>query len=109
MSHFAKLDNNTVIEVIVADTAFINSGAVGDTSLWVQTSYSNNFRGKYAGIGDTWDNVNEMFISPQPYPSWSLDSTYTWQPPVAMPDKTENVLLSWDEDTVSWIEQVATP
>jgi hypothetical protein len=103
MSHFAKLDNNIVTEVIVADTDFINSGAVGDPSLWIQTSYNNNFSSKYAGIGDTWDSVNEVFISPQPYPSWSLDSNYTWQPPVAMPDETDEVLFSWDEPTVSWV------
>ena len=104
MSHFAKIDNSIVTEVIVADTAFINSGAVGDPSLWVRTSYNNNFRGKFAGVGDTWDSVNEMFISPQPYPSWSLDSNYTWQPPVAIPDFVEGVLVNWDEPTTSWVE-----
>ena len=108
MSHFAKIDNSIVAEVIVADTAFINSGAVGNPSLWVRTSYNNNFRGKYAGVGDTWDSVNEMFISPQPFPSWSLDSTYTWQPPVAMPYETDGVLLSWDEPTTSWVEENIT-
>ena len=40
MSHFAKLNNNVVTEVIVAEQDFINSGAVGDSFLWVQTSYS---------------------------------------------------------------------
>tara|TARA_B110000908_G_scaffold23094_1_gene26261 strand:- start:142 stop:468 length:327 start_codon:yes stop_codon:yes gene_type:complete len=108
MSHFAKIDNSIVAEVIVADTAFINSGAVGNPSLWVRTSYNNNFRGKYAGVGDTWDSVNEMFISPQPFPSWSLSSDYTWQPPVAMPDETDGVLLSWDEGTTSWVVENIT-
>ena len=108
MSHFAKLDNSIVTEIIVADTDFINASAVGDPPLWVETPFNNNFRGKFAGVGDTWDSVNEMFISPQPYPSWSLDSTYTWQPPVAMPDETDGVLLSWDEGTTSWVEETLT-
>jgi hypothetical protein len=104
MSHFAKLDNNIVTEVIVADTDFINSGAVGNAALWVQTSYNSSFSGKFAGIGDIWDSVNEVFISPQPYPSWSLDSNYTWQPPVAMPNFIDGVIFSWDEGNTSWIE-----
>jgi len=102
MSHFAKIDNNIVTEVIVADTAFINSGAVGDSSLWVETSFNNDFRGKFTGVGDTWDNVNEVFISPQPYPSWSLGSDYIWQPPVDAPDETDGIVSTWDEDTLSW-------
>ena len=105
MAHFAKIDsNNIVTEVIVAEKNFINSGIVGDEFLWVQTSYNNNFRGKYATIGDTWDKVNEVFISPQPFPSWALDDTFNWQAPVAMPtDGTPGNLYSWDEDTTSWI------
>ena len=66
MSHFAKIDgNNIVTEVIVAEQDFINSGKVGDSFLWVQASYNNNFRGKFAGIGDTYDKVNDVFLSPQ--------------------------------------------
>ena len=66
MSHFAKIDsNNVVTEVIVAEQDFINSGKVGDSFLWYQTSYNNNFRGKYAGIGYTYDKVNDVFLSPQ--------------------------------------------
>jgi hypothetical protein len=103
MAHFAKLDNNNIVEnVIVAEQDFINSGAVGDSFLWVQTSYNGNFRGKYASIGDTWDKVNEVFISPQPFPSWTLDTDFTWQPPTLYP--TDDLMYSWDEDTTSWVE-----
>jgi hypothetical protein len=67
MSHFAKIDkDNITTEVIVAEQDFINSGKVGDSFLWKQTSYNNNFRGKFAGIGDTYDKVNDVFLSPQP-------------------------------------------
>ena len=106
MSHFAKLDsNNIVIEGIVAEKDFINSGLVGDEFLWVQTSYNGNFRGKYASIGDTWDKVNEVFISPQPYPSWILnEDTCQWDSPVPYP--TDGLMYEWDEDTTSWVETV---
>ena len=105
MSHFAKLDsNNIVIEGIVAEKDFINSGLVGDEFLWIQTSYNGNFRGHFAAIGDTWDKVNEVFISPQPYPSWTLDTDFTWNAPVAYP--TDGLMYSWDEDTTSWVETV---
>ena len=106
MSHFAKLDSNNIVEnVIVAEQDFINSGAVGDAFLWIQTSYNGNFRGHFAAVGDTWDKVNEVFISPQPYPSWVLNETSCiYEAPVPYP--TDDLMYSWDEDTTSWVETV---
>ena len=104
MSHFAKIDNNnTVTEVIVAEQDFINSGAVGDSFLWVQTSYNNNFRKQFAGIDHTYDKVNEVFVSPKPFPSWVLDASHDWQAPVTRPDDGKN--YTWDEATTNWKEQ----
>jgi len=104
MSHFAKIDNNNIVtEVIVAEQNFINSGAVGDSFLWVQTSYNNNFRKKYAGVGDTYDSALDAFIPPQPYPSWTLnEDTCQWESPVAYPD--DDKMYDWDEETQSWDE-----
>ncbi|MBF84224.1 MAG: hypothetical protein CL489_07055 [Acidobacteria bacterium] len=102
MSHFAKLNNNIVTEVIVAEQDFINSGAVGDSFLWVQTSYNNNFRKQYAGIGYTYDKVNDVFILPQPFASWTLDASFDWQPPTAKPD--DDKMYAWNEDTQAWNE-----
>jgi len=102
MSHFAKVENGIVTEVIVSEKDFINSGVMGDEFLWVQTSYNGNFRGKYAATGDTWDKVNEVFISPQPYPSWSLNDSFNWEAPVARPD--DDKMYAWDEETTSWDE-----
>jgi len=104
MSHFAKIDsNNIVTDVIVAEQDFINSGAVGDSFLWVQTSYNNNFRKKYAGVGDTYDSALDAFIPPQPYPSWTLnEDTCQWEAPVARPDDGKS--YDWDEETTSWVE-----
>ena len=103
MSHFAKIDkDNIVTQVIVAEQDFINSGLVGDSFLWVQTSYNNNFRKQAAGKGYTYDKANDIFISPKPYPSWTLDASFDWQPPTAMPDDGKD--YSWNEDTTSWDE-----
>ena len=73
MSHFAEIDNDgLVLRVIVAEQDFINSGAVGDSFRWIQTSYNNNFRKNFAGKGSTYDKTKDAFIDPQPYPSWTI-------------------------------------
>ena len=109
MSHWAEIDNdNKVIRVLVGD----NNDPNGDEGYqwlvdnlggnWIQTSYNHNFRKQYAGIGFTYDAVNDVFIAPQPYPSWSLDNNFDWQPPTPRP---EEGLWRWDEDSLSWLEQ----
>jgi hypothetical protein len=105
MAHFAKIDsNNIVTQVIVAEQDFINSGVVGDSFLWVQTSYNNNFRKNFAGIGSTYDKTRDAFIPPKPYPSWTLvEDTCQWKAPSAMPD--DGKVYEWDEDTTSWKEK----
>ncbi len=101
MSHFAKLNNSVVTEVIVAEQDFINSGAVGDSFLWVQTSYSGSFRKNYAGVGFIYDAGRDAFIAPSPYPSWVLvEDTCQWEAPTAMPD--DGKAYEWDEDTTAW-------
>lgn len=81
-----------------------------DQDLCKRTSYNtyanehNNggvaFRGNYASIGFTYDEINDVFYAPQPYPSWTLDNNWLWQPPTPYPDN-ENLYL-WNEDTLSW-------
>ena len=103
MSHFAEIDGNGLVQrVIVAEQDFIDSGAVGDTANWIQTSYSNNIRKQFAGIGYTYDKVKDIFIALQPYASWALDGNNDWQAPVAMPD--DDKMYYWDEDTTNWVE-----
>ena len=105
MSHFAKLNNNVVTEVIVSEKDFINSGKVGDEFLWVQTSYSDSFRKNYASVGYTYDKVRDAFIAPKNYPSWVLvEDTCQWKAPTAMPDDGKR--YEWDEDTTAWVEIV---
>ena len=104
MSHFAEINSEGVVQrVIVAEQDFINSGSVGDSFNWVQTSYNNNFRKNYAGTGYSYDKVRDAFIPPKPYASWTLvEATCLWQPPTAMPDDDKR--YSWDEDTTAWVE-----
>ena len=104
MSHFAKINSDNIVEsVIVAEQDFIDSGAVGLASEWVQTSYSGSIRKNYAGVGDTYDATRDAFIPPQPYPSWTLnDTTCLWSAPTAMPD--DGKMYTWNEDTTNWVE-----
>ena len=110
MSHFAKVENGLVTQVIVAEQDFID--ALSDASSWVQTSYNTHgnqhpenrpLRGNYAGIGFTYDAQNDVFYAPQPFPSWTLNqTTWLWEAPVPMP--TDEKLYKWDEPTTSWVE-----
>tara|TARA_R110000744_G_scaffold13286_1_gene38774 strand:+ start:200 stop:520 length:321 start_codon:yes stop_codon:yes gene_type:complete len=106
MSHFAKINSSNIVEtVIVAEQDFINSGAVGDSFLWVQTSYNNNFRKNYAGIGYTYDKTRDAFIAPKPHPSWTLvEDTCQWTAPTAYPD--DGKVYEWNEETTNWTEVV---
>ena len=133
MAHFAQLDSdNIVTQVIVVnnedclDADGNESEAVGiafcqdllgaDTN-WVQTSYNDNIRFRYAGIGYKYDSTNDVFYRQSPFPSWVLDtSAWEWKPPVALPDDvvsnvdnpTERVRYDWDEDTTSWTNRTVT-
>ena len=104
MSHFAEINSEGVVQrVIVAEQDFINSGSVGDSFNWVQTSYNNNFRKNYAGTGYSYDKVRDAFIPPKPYASWTLvEATCIWEAPTAHPD--DGKMYNWDEDTTAWIE-----
>jgi len=104
MSHFAEINSDSIVQrVIVAEQDFINSGVVGDSFNWVQTSYNGNFRKNYAGTGYTYDKTRDAFIAPQPYASWTLvEATCQWEAPTAYP--TDGKLYEWDEDTTAWVE-----
>jgi hypothetical protein len=119
MSHFAKVEDGTITQVIVAEQDVIDTGMFG--SGWIQTSYntrggvhynqnnepsddqSRSLRKNYAGIGYTYDAGRDAFIPPQPYASWVLDDfTCLWTAPIAMP--TDDKQYNWDEATQSWVE-----
>ena len=110
MAHYAFLDeNNIVTEVITGiDETELIEGL--DTETWYanfrgqtckRTSYNHKIRKQYAGIGHTYDVNADVFISPQPYPSWTLDDNYDWQAPITKP--TEG-FWKWDESNLTWVE-----
>ena len=110
MSHFAKIENGIVTQVIVAEQDVIDSGLVGTG--WIKTSYNTHggqhpegrpLRKNYAGVGYTYDSQRDAFISPKPYASWVLnETTCLWDAPTSKP--TDNKRYSWDEATTSWVE-----
>jgi hypothetical protein len=111
MAHYAFLDDkNIVTEVIVGkDENELLDGLTPEE--WygnfrgqrcIRTSYNGNIRYNYAGIGYTYDPIDDAFIAPQPYSSWSLDSFKQWQPPVAHPN--DGNFYRWNEETESWDE-----
>ena len=117
MAHFAELDENNIVTkvIVVHDSMVMDSdnqeneakgvgfcASLFGHSNWVQTSYNNNIRKQFAGIGYTYDDVNDVFIAPQPFPSWSLDDSFDWQPPTPMPDDDKQ--YSWNEETQTWDE-----
>jgi hypothetical protein len=112
MAHFAKVEDGIVTEVLVIDQEVIDTGAFGDPSLWVKTSYNTHggqhpegrpLRMNYAGIGFTYDAERDAFIAPQPFPSWTLnEDTCLWDAPTPKPD--DGKLYRWDEATLAWVE-----
>jgi len=125
MAHYAFLDErNIVVKVITGVdetiTQLDNGVEVGgSTEAWEKvyenqpwhsgltckrTSYNGNFRGRYAGIGYTYDADANVFVAPQPYPSWTLDENHDWQPPTPYP--TDGKIYAWFEPNQQWIEIV---
>jgi hypothetical protein len=113
MSHFAKVTDGKVVQVIVAEQEFFDTYVDSTPGEWIQTSYNTQanqhpegrpLRGNYAGIGYTYDRTNDVFYAPQPYASWVLDNTtWTWKAPVTMP--TDDKKYNWNESITNW-EQV---
>ena len=114
MSHFAKVLNGKVLQVIVAESDFFDTFVDSSPGEWIQTSYNTHgnqhpegrpLRGNYAGVGFTYDRTNDVFYAAQPYPSWKLnESTWLWESPVPYP--TDDKQYTWDETTINWIEYV---
>ena len=134
MAHFAELkeetdqfDNsktNLVVQrvVVVANDIETAAGPLGENDMhvdgetwcvdffkggtWKQTSYNNNFRKMYCGIGYTYDSTKDKFLAPQPHASWSLDSNDDWQAPITFPTITDDgadpnvwrYVISWNEE-----------
>jgi len=111
MAHYAFLDeNNIVTEVIPGRDEWEEVDGITD---WEQaysevrgqvckrTSYNSKIRGTYAGIGYLYNEEEDIFITPQPYPSWIRSGSF-WQAPTPKPE--DDKMHTWDEESLSWIE-----
>jgi hypothetical protein len=95
MANYAKVSNGVVEKVIVAEADFFNSYVDDSPGTWIESSTANT--------GYTYDSTRDAFVSPKPYPSWTLnESTNNWQPSVAEPDDGKK--YRWDEATTNWVE-----
>jgi hypothetical protein len=132
MAHFVELeskvdptgltsDTHLVVKrvVVVGNDIETSNGPLGENDMhvdgetwcqkffkggtWKQTSYNNNFRKMYAGIGMVYNESKDKFIAVQPYASWTLDANDDWQAPVAYPTDKDNKGITWDEDNQRWI------
>ena len=117
MAHFAEIDSEgTVVRGVVLSNTITYQGdeeveELGIAYLqnmfpntdWVQTSYNDNFRKRYAGKGYKYDVERDAFIPPQPFPSWLLsEESLSWEAPFPMPD--DDKFYKWDEENQSWVE-----
>lgn len=120
MSHYAKVCDGKVVQVIVAEADFFDTFVDTSPGEWVQTSYNTRgnvhycpesdmpdggvaLRGNYAGIGFVYDAKNDVFYPPQPYPSWVLnEATWLWEAPTPHPN--DGNPYNWDENTLFWVE-----
>ena len=125
MSHFAKVLDGKVVQIISAEPEFFTTFVDSSPGNWIQTSYNtrggahylsdgvtlSNTQGKalrknYAGLGFTYDQLRDAFIPPQPYPSWVLnEDTCLWDPPSPYP--TDGALYKWNEEWKTWAKNTA--
>jgi hypothetical protein len=118
MAHYAWInENNIVVNVTVGvDETVTQNGVGGSTEAWEtfytnainqqgvsvkRTSYNGTFRGTYAGIGYSYNEEEDIFVAPQPYPSWIRNGSF-WEAPIPMPVDDQRYL--WNEDNISWDE-----
>ena len=119
MAHFARIDENNIVDLVITvdNKNLLNNDGVEDENVgivflkglyvedytWVQTSYNNNMRKNYAGMGYTYDESRDAFIEPKPYDSWVLnEETCKYDPPISAP--LDGKMYDWNEDTTSWDE-----
>ena len=116
MAHFAQIaDDGTVLTVtVISNEVLTDEDGVEQEQLgkdlcqslfggtWVQTSYNNNFRKRFAFIGGAYDSANNVFLFPKPFPSWTLDGEYEWQPPTPYP--SDGKVYLWSEESGGWVE-----
>lgn len=112
MAYFAELDENNIVVSIMAvhNNELLVDGVESEEkgiafcntikpAKWIKTSFSGSIRKQYAGIGFTYNPIADVFIPPQPFPSWALDNNHNWQAPTPKPEG----YFYWDEESLSWL------
>ena len=136
MAHFAELeamtdptgftsDSHYIVQrvVVVGNDVTTAAGPLGENDMhvdgetwcinffkggtWKQTSYNNNFRKMYAGVGMVYDSVKDKFLVQQPFASWSLDASDDWQAPITYPTITNDGKAGTEEDPNEWIYMIS--
>jgi hypothetical protein len=121
MAYFAKLGTGNIVEQVISinNAVIIDANGVEQEQLgvdfinklyntrdtWKQTSYNNNIRKNYAGIGYQYDQTRDAFIAPKHFNSWILnEDTCRWEAPIAKPTTVleENQYYSWNESIINW-------
>ena len=111
MAHYAYLDENNIVVIVIVgkdETELIDGldpeiyYALGTPYTVKRTSYNGNIRKQYCGVGYSYNPEADVFIAPQPFPSWSLDTNFDWQPPISYP--TDGKSYTWSEDDMNWKE-----
>jgi hypothetical protein len=99
MSSYAKIINGVVVNIIIADKSFVDS----QDDLYIKCEENGVLTKNILPIPDSkYDADLDVFIEPQPYPSWVLNDKYVWEPPVSEPEWKEGMTIDWDEESVSW-------
>ena len=114
MAHFAELDDNNIVKqvIVISNKEILDNGIESEAKgiefcqslfggKWIQTSYNSNIRGTYAGIGYSYNEEEDIFIVPKPYPSWIRSGSF-WNAPTPTP--TDGKPYTWDESTLTWVE-----
>jgi hypothetical protein len=118
MAHFARVNENWIVEEVIVvsndvikDDAGIECDWLGEQfcqslygayTKWIQTSYTGRIYKNYASVGYTFDPYRNAFIPPKPYESWLLnEDTCRWDPPVPYP--TDGKTYVWDEEAIEWV------
>lgn len=106
MAHYAYLDRNNIVTMVIVgkdETETIDGLTPEQYYGAMRTSYNGKIRGTFAGIGYSYNADEDIFISPQPYPSWTRGGSF-WNPPTPMP--TDGKMYSWIEAELAWVEIV---
>ena len=120
MAHFAKINNENIVEqvLVISNDVLLKSdgteselkgkqflNATFGSAKWVQTSYNGTFRKNFAGIGFTYDSERDAFIPPKPFNSWILnEDSCRWESPIPYP--SDGKLYTWNEDILNWEELI---